>query len=262
MGCGWQQRSPQGWVGDTAIRKNPAEIQSGSTAVGGSGTSAYMPKFVTSIENQRRQMVQTLEESTGPEWSFEMDAAAENSNSSSQRVLHFLLTLDNYSWMLFKVNGSSTSGCGALQIYDQNTKTYSTLSGFANCFTFSDDVATDAQVNHFTLASHFIGDSPTFDISMTDAEGNTVSSTGLAYTQGSHGAGGVSTVTFQTFLSYGDALIDNLVLEDNSPPQPPGDADNNWIVDARDAAILAANWLTGPDATWDEGDFQRRWLRQ
>jgi len=35
----------------------------------------------------------------------------------------------------------------------------------------------------------------------------------------------------------------------------PGDADRNGKVDAADAALLAANWLTQGGATWNQGDF-------
>ncbi len=35
----------------------------------------------------------------------------------------------------------------------------------------------------------------------------------------------------------------------------PGDADNNGTVDADDAALLAANWLTTGNAAWCQGDF-------
>ncbi len=35
----------------------------------------------------------------------------------------------------------------------------------------------------------------------------------------------------------------------------PGDADLNGRVDSADAALLAANWLSGPNATWAQGDF-------
>lgn len=37
----------------------------------------------------------------------------------------------------------------------------------------------------------------------------------------------------------------------------PGDADRNGKIDAADAAALATNWLTGPNATWSQGDFNK-----
>ncbi|MBN2022264.1 MAG: trypsin-like serine protease [Pirellulales bacterium] len=39
------------------------------------------------------------------------------------------------------------------------------------------------------------------------------------------------------------------------PAALPGDANRNGWVDARDAALLAAHWLTPSGAVWDEGDF-------
>ena len=40
-----------------------------------------------------------------------------------------------------------------------------------------------------------------------------------------------------------------------APGTIPGDTDNDDDVDADDAALLAANWLAGPGATWSMGDF-------
>ena len=48
--------------------------------------------------------------------------------------------------------------------------------------------------------------------------------------------------------------VDNFELTVANPTLP-GDADGDGDVDADDAATLAANWLTGPDATWFLGDF-------
>ena len=38
-------------------------------------------------------------------------------------------------------------------------------------------------------------------------------------------------------------------------PGPPGDANRDGTVDEADAAVLAANWQTLTDATWEMGDF-------
>ena len=41
-----------------------------------------------------------------------------------------------------------------------------------------------------------------------------------------------------------------------SVPDPiPGDANNDGVVDDKDASILATNWQTSTDATWRQGDF-------
>ena len=45
------------------------------------------------------------------------------------------------------------------------------------------------------------------------------------------------------------------VIGSATVPVPPGDANRDGVVDADDAAILAAYWLTASDATWLKGDF-------
>ena len=254
---------PEGWVGDAYGSKNAAAIQDGTAAIGGSGTSAYLPYYPTSIAAERRVISQTLDEPTGLDWSFEFDAAAVDTDDPAQRNLHFVLALDGEagsSLMIFKVLGSSTSDSGALQIYDQNTSTYSTISGFEDCFVFSDDVTVDALVNHLSIDAHFDSETPTWDISLTDPSGNVTSATGIEFTQGLNGVGGLSEVEFQTFLSYGDALVDNLVVTDNSALLP-GDANGDGKVDGSDVTILAGNWQAGvgdpnPETiTWEMGDF-------
>ena len=49
------------------------------------------------------------------------------------------------------------------------------------------------------------------------------------------------------------ALIDNLSLAPAT--YIPGDANRDGVVDAADAAALAANWQTTSGATWTDGDF-------
>lgn len=41
------------------------------------------------------------------------------------------------------------------------------------------------------------------------------------------------------------------------PVIKPGDANYNGVVDEYDAALLAQNWLAGPEATWGMGDFNK-----
>ncbi len=45
------------------------------------------------------------------------------------------------------------------------------------------------------------------------------------------------------------------VTADTLPVIKPGDANKDGVVNEKDASLLAANWLTGPDATWKMGDF-------
>ena len=69
-------------------------------------------------------------------------------------------------------------------------------------------------------------------------------------------------VEVRTYSSPGDTVwIDDLEVTApdhatiRTPELTPGDADGNGMVDAADAALLAANWLTMSDATWAMGDF-------
>ncbi len=53
-----------------------------------------------------------------------------------------------------------------------------------------------------------------------------------------------------------EVLYDELNLVPGTLPEfKPGDANRNGSIDQYDAALLAANWLAGPDATWAMGDF-------
>jgi len=70
-------------------------------------------------------------------------------------------------------------------------------------------------------------------------------------------------VRVKTFSPYLDALgwpqwrvdaDDWFIIELSALSRLTGDADGNGIVDAADAATLAANWL-GTNKTWSEGDF-------
>lgn len=69
-------------------------------------------------------------------------------------------------------------------------------------------------------------------------------------------------VEVRTYSNYGDTVwIDDMTITApdhatiRTPELTPGDADGNGMVDAADAALLAANWLTMSDATWAMGDF-------
>ncbi len=53
-------------------------------------------------------------------------------------------------------------------------------------------------------------------------------------------------------------LLDNLTISDSTPPPPPphpGDANDDKVVDATDAAFMAQHWLQSTGAAWEDGDF-------
>ena len=69
-------------------------------------------------------------------------------------------------------------------------------------------------------------------------------------------------VEARTYSEPGDTVwIDDLKVTApghatiRTPEPRPGDADCNGVVDAADAAVLAANWLTMHGADWSMGDF-------
>ena len=55
--------------------------------------------------------------------------------------------------------------------------------------------------------------------------------------------------------SYFDGRIDDVSISTILATAIPGDANGDGKVNAADAAILAANWLTASGAGWAEGDF-------
>ncbi len=67
-------------------------------------------------------------------------------------------------------------------------------------------------------------------------------------------SGGIDNVAFKNDLTRPSTFFVDSSVGFTPPPFPPGDADRNWVVDERDAAILAENWLA-TSASWGMGDF-------
>ena len=71
---------------------------------------------------------------------------------------------------------------------------------------------------------------------------------------GKNGAGNLSTSGVIDYIRVSDVALDPTEFIGYTP-LIPGDANSDRVVNAADAAILAANWQTQGTATWEMGDF-------
>ena len=258
------QDIPASWMIDPAVRKNPADIQSGTVAIGGEGTSAYCPAFPTTNAWEQRQMVQDFETPTGAEWTLEMDAACVDSDDPELRVLNFFVMTESDKRMLFRVVGSDTGDRGAVQFYRGSEGGWTSITGLEEAFDFSTDVTTAALVNHIAIDGHFEGETPTWDISVTDSSGTTLSANGMDWFESGTlpvADEGIDQLAFTFLDCVGDVLLDNIYIPDGIQELIPGDANGDGKVDGSDVTILAGNWQAGvgdpnPETiTWEMGDF-------
>ena len=255
---------PASWMIDPNVRKNPADILSGTTAIGGEGTSAYCPANPTANYWEQRQMYQNLEVPTSAEWTLEMDAACTDSDDPTLRVLNFFVMTESDKRMMFRVVGSDTGDRGAVQFYRGSQGAWTSIPGLEEAFDFSTDVTTAALVNHIAIDGHFEGENPTWDISVTDSSDTTLSANGIDWFEsGTLPAAdeGIRQLALTFLDCVGDVLLDNIYIPDGIEELIAGDANGDGKVDGSDVTILAGNWqagVGGPDPetiTWEMGDF-------
>jgi sialidase-1 len=249
---------PPGWA-TSAGRTNAAQMQSGAAAIGGEGTSAFMP----AAPGENRDLIQEFSQSDS-QWCFDMDFAAEepDGQGSEHRTLSlgWITNEGKRIYMIVTVNGNegtAADGLGDVQIYDPASG-YFTPAGLEDAVIFDDDVEYSPLVQHLCIEGDFTDDQPYYDVYVTDSDGTVHSAMGLTFFNGGAPTAGSGLTIFadNTFLSTGDHLIDNVgIVNLSGPPFFPGDADGDGRVDADDAAVLAANWQATETATWAMGDF-------
>ncbi|MBN1590613.1 MAG: PEP-CTERM sorting domain-containing protein [Pirellulales bacterium] len=242
---------PPGWTAE-GERKNAAAQAYGFSAIGGSGTSAYMESFQAVDEDLRREIRQTFEMPTTSQWKFDLDVAVETIYFAGDRALAFELVGTDGGKLFVRVVDHDSNGIGDLQFYDGD---WQSVAGLDNSFVIDDSIYLDPLANHLTIVGHYGNDTPTYDVLVTDANGIEFSELGLSFWADNEpgSTSGISELAFNTFNSAANYLIDNVSLVDLAMP---GDADHNGVVNGADAAILAANWLkSGSEIGWDQGDF-------
>ena len=101
----------------------------------------------------------------------------------------------------------------ALECYTGSVSGWFQIPGLENVVSFSSDIQNNPLSNHLEVIGHFNQATPTWDINLTDAYGTVSSATNLAYwnngSSPSQGEG-LSGISFQTFNSIADTVIDNV----------------------------------------------------
>ena len=252
---------PAGWTA-YSDRKNAAAQATGTAALGGTGTSAYMEAFISSDESTRRELRQYCEFETLPDWQFDMDFASATPYYASDRSLSAYLVNGNSGQIYFRAVDPDGNGKGDLQFFDSANGDWQTIAALENSIDFSADLNSNALNNHLTIVGHYDDETPNFDVIVTDNSGDEYSALGLTsfFIRDPLKGDGVGSVVLNTFLSGASYTVDNLVLTDFGEVEPiAGDANNDGKVDGSDVTILAGNWQKGVSdgltAKWEEGDF-------
>lgn len=219
------ENAPLGWRDSLSGRQNAAGMQSGANAIGGSGTSAFLSADVGGATTDRKDMAQILAGMTGPVYRWSFDFASEDPGESGDRSLS-MSTRDganNGLTFSFRINGD-----GDIQSYTGSWETV-----LPSAVVFDDDVSQDPLVHSFVLSVDTTG-VPFYDLEVTDSNGLVHSATGITSFRGTPNQGdGATGIEFNTFLSSGDLVLDNVSL--TAVPEP--------------AALILVSILAGSMAT-------------
>lgn len=218
------ENAPAGWRDSPAGRFNPAAQQSGSNAIGGAGTSALLAADAGVAAADRKDFAQFLDQMTGPVYTFAFDFASEDPGESGNRSLSMSTRdgADNGLTFSFRINGD-----GDVQSFSGGWQTI--LPG---AVVFDDDVSIDPLVHQFVLDVN-TRTTPFYDLHVTDSDGVVHSATGLTSFRGTPLQGdGATGLEFNTFISSGDLLLDNVSL--TAIPEP-----GTWILAGAMAVAVA-----------------------
>lgn len=203
------ENAPLGWRDSPSGRLNAAGQQTGSNAIGGAGTSAFLPADVGVATADRKDFAQIREEMTGPVYRFSFDIATEDPGEAGDRSLSMSTRDDTNNGLTvsFRINGD-----GDLQSY---TGSWGTI--LTGAFIFDDDVTTTPLVHHVEFTVNTTN-TPFYDLQVIDSNDVVHSIAGVTDFRGvpSQGAGATG-IEFNTFLSSGNYLLDNVSLV-NVPP--------------------------------------------
>ena len=196
--------APAGWRDSLTGRFNAAAQQSGANAIGGAGTSAFLPADAGVPTADRKDIVQIGGVQTGPVYRYEFDFAVEDAGGAGDRSLSFSTRdgNDNGLTISMRVNGDGD--------LDRYSGSWGTL--LPGAVVFDDDVSVTPLVHHFSLTIDTTG-APFYDVQIIDSNGVVHSASGLTDFRGTPALGeGGTGIEFNTFISSGDALIDNVSL--------------------------------------------------
>jgi hypothetical protein len=211
---------PPGWSTDQG-RKNAADPQSGADAIGGSGTSAYMP---AGDGVPQREIEQSFDK-TGPHWRFEMDFAAADpgGSGSSYRTISGALNQKgsgsdlNIFFIATRSTPGDTDGKGDLMMYDGSA--YQDI--LEDAVIWDADVTTSPLTHHLTIEGQFDtpGGVPELTATIRDSDdtehfADNLSAFVLENKEAAttDASDGIDFTSYNTFLSPSDSLIDNLSI--------------------------------------------------
>jgi hypothetical protein len=214
-------------------------MQSGEHAIGGEGTSAFMPAAYQADASTGRDLGQEFNK-TDPRWRFEMDFAAEepDGQGTDDRTVSLGWRTDEGNSIFLIVtgngdDGASGDGLGDVQLYDAVNKVYFTPAEFEDIIVFDDDVQQTPLTHHLRVDGDFTADEPYYDVHITDPSGTVHSAMGIKLFHNGTPSADAGIVWFadNTFRSTGDHLIDNVRI--GAIPEPAA------------AALLSAAVLLG-----------------
>ena len=221
---------PAGWTA-YSDRKNAAAQATGSAALNGTGTSAYMEAFISSDESTRRELRQYCEFETLPEWQFDMDFASATPYYTSDKSMLMYIVNGNSGQIYFQAIDPDGDGKGDLQLYDSENGGWQTIAALEDSIDLSVDLNSNSLSNHLTIAGHYDDETPNFDIIVTNSNGDEFSALGLTNfrVRAPVKGDGVGSIVLNTFESGASYTIDNLVLTDFGEVELiAGDAEQRW----------------------------------
>ncbi len=228
---------PPGWTGSSP-RKNAASPLFGSGAIGGGGTSAHLPAFATSVADQRREIKHYMSD-TAANWEFSFDLAGGDPGSGDARSMS--LGINHGSGQItLRITDRDDDGRGEIEYYANEA--WTPIGALDGAIVFSSEPTVQPSVNRIRVTGRYAAENPAFDVAVEDAEGGFFEVKGLRGWQTAAPAPGavINLVSFNTFLSSADYVIDNLLFHDAD--LLPGDADGNGRINGADLDVVRANW--------------------
>jgi hypothetical protein len=208
---------PFGWRDETSAgaRKNAAGQQGGVHAIGGSGTSAFMPADLGAAGSDRRDLVQDFNGTLGSDWALSFQFAAEDPGGASDRSLTGSLYRENLLVVVtYRVVDADEDGDGDFELYDGSA--WQPVAGLKDSVIFDPDVQTSPLVHEITFQADWsaptaAGRALTIQILDSSSTLHTASALTLYHNPPSQG-NELDGMAFNTFTSAGDYLLDNVTV--------------------------------------------------
>ncbi len=205
---------PAGWT-LAGGEVNPVAQQTGSSAIGGAGTSA---RFSENANSFRIQQAQTI----NSPWQFDFDFAAEDAGDAGGRTVDLALSLAEGGNIFMRVVDVGDNGLGDVQFHDASGAGWTSVAALADSVLFSADVSAAHSANHIRIQSNFEDGTPTYDVTLSNANGSVAALDVSLFSFGSLPAvngGGITNVAFFESATPGAAwLLDNVTLA--AVPEP------------------------------------------